>query len=260
MSLLRGEVPRQASTRTTPIGNALSVFFRFPHTPHLAWLGPGTPRDDKVLATDEAAALLAGEVVVEEKLDGANLGVSLAEDGTPRFQNRGQYLHPPFAGQFQRLGGWITAHGEALRRDLSPGLIVFGEWCAARHSVAYDRLPGWLIVFDVYDRTNQRFFSTARRDAVAKRLGLAVVRNVSRGHTTLADLTTRLTTETSRYRTGPIEGFVIRKEASDWLLARAKLVHPEFVQSIGEHWRRRRIEWNRLEHGTTGEPAGGAVR
>lgn len=235
----------------------MSAFFRFPHTPHLAWFGRGTPRDDKVLAADEAAALLAGEVVVEEKLDGANIGISLAEDGMLRFQNRGQYLHPPFAAQFQRLGGWIAAHEEALRRDLSPGFILFGEWCAARHSVAYDRLPDWLIVFDVVDRTEECFMSTARRDALAERLGLAVVRAVSRGRTTLADLTKRLSAEPSGYRAGPIEGFVIRKETSEWLLARAKLVHPEFVQGIDEHWRRRRIEWNRLEGGNTDEPAGG---
>lgn len=234
----------------------MSTFFRFPHTPHLAWLGPGRPRDDKVLATDEAAALLAGEVAVEEKLDGANLGVSLAEDGTLRFQNRGQYLHPPFAGQFQRLGSWIAAHEHALRSHLPPGLIVFGEWCAARHSVAYDRLPDWLIVIDVYDHTEQGFFSTARRDALAKRLGLTVVRTVSHGRATLAELTSRLSAEPSCYHAGPIEGFVVRKETSDWLLARAKLVHPDFVQGIDEHWRRRRIEWNHLERGATDELAG----
>ena len=64
-------------------------FFRFPHTPHLAWLGAGSPRDDKVLSAAQAQALLAGEVVVEEKLDGANLGFSLATDGELRAQNRG---------------------------------------------------------------------------------------------------------------------------------------------------------------------------
>lgn len=234
----------------------MSAFFRFPHTAHLAWLGSGTPRDDKVLSASEAAALLAGEVVVEEKLDGANVGISLAEDGALRLQNRGQYLHPPFVGQFQRLSGWIAAHEEALLRELSPDLILFGEWCAARHSVAYDRLPDWLIVFDVYDRIEEHFFSTARRDDFARRVGLPVVRTVSRGLTTLADLTRRLSAEPSVYRAGPVEGFVIRKETSDWLLARAKLVHPEFVQGIAEHWRRRRIEWNRLEHGATDEPAG----
>ena len=52
----------------------MTDFFRFPHTPHLAWLGQGAPRDDKVLTPAEARALLTDAVVVEEKLDGANLG------------------------------------------------------------------------------------------------------------------------------------------------------------------------------------------
>ena len=44
----------------------MSTFYRFPHTPHLAWVGVGEPRDDKVLSASEAAALLARDVVVEE--------------------------------------------------------------------------------------------------------------------------------------------------------------------------------------------------
>jgi len=71
----------------------MTDFFRFPHTPHLAWLGPGAPRDDKVLTPAEVRELLNGEVVVEEKIDGANLGLSLAPDGSLRAQNRGQYLY-----------------------------------------------------------------------------------------------------------------------------------------------------------------------
>ena len=64
--------------------NAEAGFFRFPTTPHLAWLGGGaTPREDKVLTPTEAAELLAGEVVVEEKLDGANLGWSGYEGSEP---------------------------------------------------------------------------------------------------------------------------------------------------------------------------------
>ena len=51
------------------------------------------------MSADEGAQLLAGEVAVEEKLDGANLGFSLAPDGVLRAQNRGQYLAHPHAGQ-----------------------------------------------------------------------------------------------------------------------------------------------------------------
>src|SRR5690606_34727110 len=65
----RGEVPREAREMTP--------FFRFPRTAHLVWLGEGQPRDDKVLLPSDAEALLAGSVVVEEKIDGANIGFSV---------------------------------------------------------------------------------------------------------------------------------------------------------------------------------------
>ena len=137
-------------------------FFRFPHTPHLAWLGDGSPRDDKVLSPNEVTALLAGDVVVEEKLDGANVGFSLAPDGSLRAQNRGQYLAEPHAGQFARLPAWLAQHGEGLRSVLKPNLIAFGEWCAARHSLDYAALPDWFLLFDVYDRAAGRFWSSTR--------------------------------------------------------------------------------------------------
>lgn len=88
----------------------MSDFFRFPHTPHLVWLATGEPRDDKLLTLVEANALLADEVVVEEKLDGANLGISIGTDGQLRVQNRGQYLVEPFTGQFSRLAPWLGQH------------------------------------------------------------------------------------------------------------------------------------------------------
>ena len=234
----------------------MSAFFRFPHTPHLTWLGAGTPRDDKVLSRSEAEALLRSDVVVEEKLDGANLGISLGADGTLRLQNRGQYLVPPYAGQFQRLRAWLAQHQADLCEALTPEFILFGEWCAARHSVCYERLPDWFIAFDVYNRAEGQFLSTAGRNAFALRAGLSVVPELFRGHATLESLHQRLLTESSRYRAGPIEGLVIRGESEQWLTARAKLVHPQFVQNIGEHWRSRKIEWNALQGGASTGRAG----
>jgi hypothetical protein len=70
------------------------VYFRFPRTPHLAWLGPGEPRRDKVLSPLEAQVLLSHQVIVEEKVDGANLGFSIDEAGDLRAQNRGAFLLP----------------------------------------------------------------------------------------------------------------------------------------------------------------------
>ena len=223
-------------------------FFRFPHTPHLAWLGEGSPRDDKVLLSNEVTALLAGDVVVEEKLDGANLGLSLTLDGNLRAQNRGQYLAEPHAGQFARLPAWLAQHGEALRSALTPNLIVFGEWCAARHSLDYAALPDWFLFFDVYDRSEGRFWNSSRRNALTCAAGLVTVPQVLRGKVTIPALKSLIANTTSRYRAGALEGVVIRRESADWCEARAKLVRPDFTQAIGPHWRRRALEWNSIDY------------
>ncbi|WP_251969032.1 RNA ligase family protein [Sphaerotilus microaerophilus] len=203
-----------------------------------------------MLSVTDVAGLLHGAVVVEEKLDGANLGFSLDSAGELRVQNRGTYLSEPYAGQFARLPAWLTTHGEGIAEALldhhdSP-LILFGEWCAARHSLAYTRLPDWLLLFDVFDARAGRFWSSARRNALAQRLGLVTAPQVARGRFRLNDLIQGLDTWPSRFRDGPLEGVVIRRESDDWCEQRAKLVRADFTQSIGEHWRGRQVEWNRL--------------
>jgi len=225
----------------------MSDFFRFPHTPHLVWLGEGSPRDDKVLTSTEAKALLAGDLVVEEKLDGANLGFSLASNGRLRAQNRGQYLSEPYSGQFTRLQTWLAQHGDAMRAVITPDLLMFGEWCAARHSLKYTSLPDWFFLFDVYDRAKGRFWSTPRRNELADSAGLVTVPELSRGRTTLAALKKQVMQQSSRYRAeDALEGIVLRRESTNWCDARAKLVRPDFIQAIGGHWRTRILEWNRM--------------
>lgn len=227
----------------------MTEFFRYPHTAHIAWLADNESRDDKVLSLTEAKSLLAGEAVVEEKLDGANLGFSLGPDGELRAQNRGQYLAEPHAGQFARLPAWLAQHGDDVAAALTPELMLFGEWCAARHSLDYSALPDWFMVFDVYDRKARKFWSTQRRNVLASAIGLVTVPELKRANFTLAQLKTLLSTQPSRYRAGPVEGIVIRRESADWCEDRAKLVRPDFTQAITEHWRNRGIEWNRLSHG-----------
>ena len=224
----------------------MTDFFRYPHTPHLAWLGEGVPRDDKVLSPIEAAEFLNHEVVVEEKLDGANMGISVSPEGEVRVQNRGQYLAARHVGQFKKLDDWLAIRQEALFDTLGEELILFGEWCAARHSLDYEALPDWFLAFDVYDRKVKRFWSTERRDRLAKELDMPVVPRLARGIFSLPALKEILSSRYSAFRPGALEGIVMRREAGEWLESRAKLVCPDFTQAIGEHWQRRAIEWNRL--------------
>ncbi|MBU6995324.1 MAG: RNA ligase family protein [Ferrovum myxofaciens] len=198
------------------------------------------------MSPNEVTALLAGDVVVVEKLDGANVGLSLALDGSLRAQNRGQYLAEPHAGQFARLPSWLAQHGEGLRAVLKPNLILFGEWCAARHSLGYATLPDWFLLFDVYDRSADRFWSSARRNALARSAGLVTVPQVLHGKATVPTLKKLVGDTASRYRAGALEGVVIRRESADWCEARAKLVCPDFTQAIDTHWRKRALEWNRI--------------
>jgi ATP-dependent RNA circularization protein (DNA/RNA ligase family) len=224
----------------------MSDFFRFPHTPHIAWLGKGQPRDDKVLAPHEVNEILSGSVLVEEKVDGANLGISLGPDGKLRAQNRGQYLIEPYTGQFSRLPSWLAQHQWTFSQVLNADLILFGEWCAAKHSLDYENLPDWFVVFDVYDRSQQHFWSSALRNKLVEELGLARVPALFQGHTSLSELVALLKQSTSRYRSGAPEGLVIRKESELWCDTRAKLVRAEFTQTISDHWRSRTITWNRV--------------
>lgn len=224
----------------------MSEFYRFPSTPHLAWLGQGPPRGDKVLSPSEAKVFLAQPVVIEEKVDGANLGFSVDARGTIRPQNRGQYLQRPFTGQFTRLNGWLALHEESLIEALGESLVLFGEWVAAVHSLKYGNLPDYFLVFDVYDRDKMQFWSTVRRNPFAARHGLVVVHQLGAGRYQLESLTRMISTTQSSYRDGGFEGIYLRYESDDWLLARAKLVHPDFMQDIGNHWRSRPLDWNAL--------------
>jgi len=221
------------------------MFLKFPHTPHLAWLAGGQPRGDKVLSPDDAAQFLKGEIVVEEKVDGANVGFSLA-DGAVTAQSRGEYLRPRAHPQFSALWPWLTRRQQALADALGDNLMVFGEWCYAVHSVRYQSLPDWFLGFDVYDRSTGRFWSVARRNDLLGRLGLYTVPELSRGHYTVDALRALISREHSRLGLGAIEGLYLRRDSNGWLEQRAKLVRPEFAQAIGEHWSDRPIERNHV--------------
>jgi ATP-dependent RNA circularization protein (DNA/RNA ligase family) len=226
----------------------MTAFFRFPHTPHIAWLGDGQPREDKVLVPHEAAELLAGEVLVEEKIDGANVGLSVSPEGDIVAQNRGGYLTRTHAHeQFRPLWPWLDRHRDALFDALGDRLVLFGEWCYACHSVPYDQLPDWFLCFDVYDRTAKLFWSADRRNTLLAQIGIEPAPEVARGRFTLKKLESLITH--SRVGNGDMEGVVVRAEADGCVTSRGKLVAARFTQQIEEHWSRGPVRPNSLAPG-----------
>ena len=219
-------------------------FFKFPSTPHLAALADVDIRGDKVLLESERYEFLQHSLVVEEKVDGANLGISFDSEGNIRVQNRGAYLHLPESGQWKKLDDWLTPRLDMLFEYLSDHFILFGEWCYAQHSVFYDRLPDWFLGFDIYDKRVGRFLSSERRDALLGKMCIAQVPVVTRGHFAYPEIQKFLST--SKFSEQPAEGIYLRFDQGDWLAQRAKLVRPAFIQTMEQHWARSAIRPNRL--------------
>ena len=189
--------------------------------------------------------MLAHTAQVEEKIDGANLGMSFGEDGSVRFQNRGNWLEGKLTGQWERLRGWVAEHETAMRAHLPNNHVLFGEWCYAVHTIRYDSLPDWFLAFDIYDTITGRYWSTDRRDSLLARMGIHPVPSVASGRFNLSDLTQMLD-EPSAFSPTAREGIYLRHEPDGWLVSRAKLVRPEFVQNIAEHWSKGPIRSNHL--------------
>lgn len=134
-------------------------------TQHALNLGAAT-RDDKVASEADLALFIRnarGHIIVEEKVDGANMGISIRRsDGKIVVQNRSHFVSSSYHAQFQPLDKWLAKHTADLWEILEPGRhILYGEWLYATHSVRYDRLPGWFIAYDIYDKAEDKFLARA---------------------------------------------------------------------------------------------------
>ncbi len=221
------------------------VFHKYPRTSHLLWLGEGVPREDKIMSFAQAEQFLSAPVVIEEKVDGANLGLSIGPDGRIRAQSRGDYLTPGRChAQWNPLWPWLATHKHALAAVLGEKLILYGEWCYARHSIAYHALPDWFLAFDIFEKGETAFWSSGRRNAIAAEAGLWTVPELFRGHMDLAKVPSLI--RTSELGAPKMEGIYLRREAEGRVRARAKVVGAEFIQQIEQHWTRHPLVPNEL--------------
>ena len=219
-------------------------FFKFPSTPHLITMPGVDIRGDKVLTPAECEEFLEHELTIEEKVDGANLGISFDSDAGIRAQNRGGYLHLPESGQWRKLDEWLRARVDRLFEFLSDRYILFGEWCYARHSIHYERLPDWFLGFDVYDRELCCFSPLKHRDYLFEAMGISGVPHMTRGRFSRREIEDLLSE--SRLTDGAAEGIYLRIEGDDRLEGRAKVVRSNFIQGMGRHWRCGGLRANRL--------------
>lgn len=151
---------------------------KYPRTQHLA--GSRLQLGDEDLEIVPQSHLVGRYVVIEEKIDGANTGISFAAEDDLRLQSRGHYLTGgPRETQFTLFKQWAATFAEELYLALGERYIAYGEWLYSKHTVFYDTLPHYWLEFDVYDRVRSAsegiawFLSTSERRKVLR--GLPVV-------------------------------------------------------------------------------------
>ncbi len=219
-------------------------FFKFPSTPHLLFASENISRSDKLLPEDQKERLLSNAITIEEKIDGANLGISFSQTGDILLQNRGQYLPFPYMGQWEKIPAWLDVYQDRLFDVLEDRYILFGEWCYAKHSIFYTALPDWFVAFDIYDMHEKKFFSVQRRNEMVKRMELALVPLIKHGRFAITDIPLLLCK--SKYSDSPCEGLYFRYDLDGWLNVRAKYVRGTFSQTIDQHWTNAPFQKNRV--------------
>ena len=162
--------------------------FKFPRTKHLFDAGgSGVSRDDLLMDAGEEKKFYSqpgrGQqqlVAIEEKVDGANLGISIDTDMNLCVQNRSHFINSKTHKQFSSLDAWLSDNSASLYEILQPGQhVLFGEWLYAKHSIHYTRLPGYFMAFDIYDRVVGKFFSWRERNRRLEGSGIPIVRQIA---------------------------------------------------------------------------------
>jgi hypothetical protein len=241
------------------MGRSYGEFVKYPRTPHL--FGSRGTDDDKHLGEAETLRFLADpSLIVEEKLDGTNVGIHFAPDGKMALQCRGHLITEGMHPQYDLFKQWAAVKRPVLEAILEDRLILFGEWVYARHSVHYRRLPHLFFEFDIYDKRGGDFLSLERRLALLEGTGLHTVPVLHAGALDRERLTaligpSRFDSEFANPVTKRIdnlmEGLYLRTEARGVVTGRAKFVRPEFVEKVkqSEHWQHQAMTPNRLEEG-----------
>ena len=252
---------------------------KYPRTRHIE--GSNLQIGDEDIENIRFNSIKENYLVVEEKIDGANCGVSFDNDGKLLLQSRGHYLNGGYREkQFNLFKLWANTFYAELYNLLGNRYIMYGEWMFAKHTVFYDALPHYFFEFDIYDRKKKIFLSTPNRRRLLKNFPfIQSVRVLYEGYIDRYDdlinmvgksLFKTKMWEKSLYNqcidekidfsivkkqtdlSENMEGLYIKAESADEVTMRFKYVRHSFLSSILDsetHWMDRPILPNKLMDG-----------
>jgi hypothetical protein len=202
---------------------------KYMRTRHLPF-SPGASNDDKI--QQDISHLKDKEVVVSEKLDG--MCVSFYKDGIHARSLSGAN-HPSMA--------WVKAVHASIAHRIPNNMRIVGENLFAVHSIKYNKLPTYFLVFGIY--YENLCLSWDKTTSICEEYGLTTVPVLYRG---VWKESTEWYTGVSRCG-GEQEGFVVRLADSfpaDKTFNVLKWVRPNHV-TVSEHWSTQEIKRNGLQ-------------
>jgi hypothetical protein len=242
------------------MGQSHDEFVKYPRTPHL--FGSRGTDDDKHLGEAESLRFLADKsLIVEEKLDGTNVGIHFTAAGKMALQCRGHLITEGMHPQYDLFKQWAVVKRSLLEDRLGTRFILFGEWLYARHSIHYRRLPHYFFEFDIYDKEAKAFLSLDRRMNLLKGSGIQTVPVLHRGSVDRDNLgaligpslfASQFENPLTKRTDEIMEGLYLRTETNDVVSRRAKFVRPEFVEKVKQssHWQYQAMTPNHLQEGS----------
>ena len=241
------------------MGTSRDNFVKYPRTPHL--FGSKGTDDDKHLDQKKSVALISDpSLIVEEKLDGTNVGIHFTSKRGLVLQCRGHEITEGMHPQYDLFKQWTSVKRNVFEEMLQDRYILYGEWLYAKHSVHYRALSHYFFEFDIYDKKVEKFLDLVSRLNILGDTGIQTVPVIRRGkisQETLSHLIGHSAFDASFDNpiTGRpdnrMEGLYVRTEADGFVTARAKFVRPEFVEKIkqSEHWQYQAMIPNQLGEG-----------
>jgi len=251
---------------------------KYPRTQHVQ--GSRLQDGDYDLSQVRLDDIRGHNLVIEEKVDGANAGISFDEDGNLQLQSRGHILSGgPREKQWDLFKTWAATFESELFSILEDKYIMYGEWLYAKHTVYYDSLPHYFLEFDIYDKSKDAFLSTNKRHEMLAGTPVHSVPVLFKGNIkSLKEIKDLIKPslyktpswinslkEQSRYKNLNIEkviketdlndcaeGLYIKDETDELTIGRYKYVRYDFLNTILDsetHWHDRPIIPNRLAEG-----------
>ena len=154
--------------------------YKYPRTRHIE--GSRLQKGDEDLTQISFKTIKGRNIVIEEKVDGANTAISFNENQELLLQSRGHYLTGGYRERhYNLLKQWAMIHKDRLYSILGTRYVMYGEWLYAKHSVYYDKLPHYFLEFDIYDKQKKIFLDTDTRHKMLKNSPVISVLVLSRG-------------------------------------------------------------------------------